>query len=732
MIVMCEGCETSFQVEDRLIKPTGSKVRCSKCRHVFVAYLPAALSVPEEPLILSDELPSASSAGSIAERPDIGSQIDALFANDLPVGTDASADQEPELLDVDDLLAEDSPPASALTGATPEDDLKLDLDLDLSFDEDQTAKEPSAELAGPPAASGAPELDFSPDSDPDQEAATGDMLPSLDDLGIKLDNLEQMDDQTTADAAQSAEADASGSSELELDLDLNALMAESVEDLPSESAANQAEGALPDQASDSPVESFAADDLAETQPASETELDLSDLEAMLEGNPQEGEGISGADAGIDLNLDADATAVDESEKTGDMEELDLASIMGETAAADLDGTTEGLSAEIDLALDVEDEPSSAPAVAASAQPPDDELDFSDITNILEEPTIESDKATEDAPLAIDLMPDDDQTQAAPSDLAPSTETPDGVLLDLESLLEDEAEGEAPAEQKPTQLNEELDLDFTVGAAPAMADDLEIEIEPVAEETGIERPAEPAVAADALDDPSAAATDQFTAEEVRFTAEEVSAVNAGATDVLDMGSAAAAAAMTAEAPHRSGLRNYLLIAAGVVILAIASILVPRSLGIQIPILSDLEIPFLGKIFQAEPEDTAGNLKLAPLAENLVAEFIDHPGAGRLCVVKGQVRNNYDHPRSAIRVTAKLYTKDKTLAKTATVYAGNVISNQELAGQDMAAIAARLKNSAGDNKMNVGVKPGRTIPFMAVFDQLPTNLDEYSVEVAGSTK
>jgi hypothetical protein len=52
--------------------------------------------------------------------------------------------------------------------------------------------------------------------------------------------------------------------------------------------------------------------------------------------------------------------------------------------------------------------------------------------------------------------------------------------------------------------------------------------------------------------------------------------------------------------------------------------------------------------------------------------------------------------------------------------------------LAAIAARLKNKDGANNANMGVKPGRAIPFMAVFDNLPSNLDEYSVEVAGSTK
>ena len=38
MILKCEKCDTNFNFPDKLIKDTGSKVRCSKCRHIFVAY----------------------------------------------------------------------------------------------------------------------------------------------------------------------------------------------------------------------------------------------------------------------------------------------------------------------------------------------------------------------------------------------------------------------------------------------------------------------------------------------------------------------------------------------------------------------------------------------------------------------------------------------------------------------------------------------------------------------
>ena len=725
MIVMCEGCETSFQVDDRLIKPTGSKVRCSKCRHIFVAYAPAAVTVPEEPLILSDELPATSSNGTSMDLPDIGHELDALFANDVAAEADTAADQEPELLDVEDLLVEDALPASALAAEPPEDDLKLNLDLDLDFDEDTAAKDSSAELSAGAVSHDVLEADYGHDPPPAQEAASADddALASLDELGIKLDNLEPLGDETMPAAGASAEPSEADTSELELDL--NTLMAENTEDLPRESAAAVTEEALPGGAAVFPEESVAAESVAAAPPANETELDLSDLEAMLEGSLPDTESKSSAGDELHLDLDTGGPVVDEIEKAGDMEELDLTAIAGEAVAAeDPSGTTDALATEFDFTLDLEEGPEPTPAAAESAEPGDDELDFSDITNILEEPSIEPGKAPEEAPLELDLLPGDDSTQVEPP-AAPPAEAPEGLLLDLESLLEDEEGAEAPVEQKPARPAEELDLDFAVGSAPAMTDDLEIEIESIPVEGGKDMSEEAVAAVAQLAETPAAATDSLAAEKVTATGID------GATDVLDM-EHAAAAATAAGAAKPSGLRKYLLIAAGVLALAVAAILIPRSLGINIPLLSDLEIPFLGKIFQSEPEDIAGNLKMAPIAENLTAEFIDHPGAGRLCVIKGQVRNNYDHPRSAIRVTAKLYTKDKTLAKTATVFAGNVLSNQELSAQDMAAIAARLKNQEGDNHTNVGVQPGRTVSFMAVFDNLPNNLDEYSVEVAGSTK
>ena len=46
MIITCEECQTKFSLEQDLLKETGSKIRCSICKHVFTAFPPK-----EEPQI---------------------------------------------------------------------------------------------------------------------------------------------------------------------------------------------------------------------------------------------------------------------------------------------------------------------------------------------------------------------------------------------------------------------------------------------------------------------------------------------------------------------------------------------------------------------------------------------------------------------------------------------------------------------------------------------------------
>jgi len=719
MIVTCEGCETSFNVDERMIKPTGSKVRCSKCRHVFVAYPAVAAAEAEEPLTLQDELTTGAAPDDTAGLKEIDSQLNSLFGDEAPgKGEAALAEQEPELLNVDDLLAADAPTTGPLVAEKLGDDLGLDLDLGLSLEEG-TGKEGPAASAGSPAAAGAPavgagepSIDFSMDLEPPAEAAAEESLPSLEELEINLDDLDQVDEAVKPEKAEVPREADIPSSELELDLDLEDLSAES---------AGASRGEEAEAVSGDVLGPAAAEAKTDAKPADEDELDLSDLEAMLEGEDTAELPTRAATPGLDLDFDLGAAAAGDA-KRSDMEELDLTSIAGVAK--------EG------------------PAPAAA---PADELDFSDISGILDEKSpATAVKGAEKPAQEIDLVFDNEApAPAAGAKAAVPSENQENLMLDIETLLE---EGE---EKKPeAAATTELDLDFDREPARPEASDLEIEIEPVDDAIGTEpavgrRATGAATAAVAAAGVAAASakpgketppTDEFSTDE--FT----QAGMTGATDMLEteVAQKAKPRAKKTRVAGRSWGRKLLMATLGVLVLAIAALVIPRSIGIQIPYLSDLEIPYLndylkdleipylGKIFQSEPEDTAGNLKLAPVQESLSAAFIDNPGAGRLCIIKGQVRNDYDHPRSFILLTAKLYTKNQTVAKTATVFAGNVLSNQELAAQNLDAITARFKNRAGVNNLNVGVKPGRSIPFMVVFDSLPGNLDEYSVEVAGSTK
>ena len=61
----------------------------------------------------------------------------------------------------------------------------------------------------------------------------------------------------------------------------------------------------------------------------------------------------------------------------------------------------------------------------------------------------------------------------------------------------------------------------------------------------------------------------------------------------------------------------------------------------------------------------------------------------------------------------------------------MSDIEISNMELEAINKRLSNRLGDNKSNMEIKPGGELPFMIIFSNLPEDLEEFSIEVAGST-
>ena len=73
MIIECEGCESKFNLDEGLLQAGGSKVRCSMCKNIFIAYPPEELPI-EEPatdMILEEGLDETL---SLESPPDAGGE----------------------------------------------------------------------------------------------------------------------------------------------------------------------------------------------------------------------------------------------------------------------------------------------------------------------------------------------------------------------------------------------------------------------------------------------------------------------------------------------------------------------------------------------------------------------------------------------------------------------------------------------------------------------------------
>jgi predicted Zn finger-like uncharacterized protein len=143
---------------------------------------------------------------------------------------------------------------------------------------------------------------------------------------------------------------------------------------------------------------------------------------------------------------------------------------------------------------------------------------------------------------------------------------------------------------------------------------------------------------------------------------------------------------------------------------------------------LNIPFLDMLKPA-PTDPTGSMHIQ--TSDFVTKFVENQKEGRLFVISGKVINQYPNPHGLIRVKADLFTKGQAISQTRTVSCGNVLTDVELTTLDMASILKRLENQSGDNKSNLKLEPGKSLPFMIVFSKLPEKLEEFALEVVGSS-
>ncbi|MGD9251820.1 MAG: hypothetical protein PVG19_11375, partial [Desulfobacterales bacterium] len=473
-----------------MLKPDGSKVRCSRCKHIWRAYPPETVVAEPEGPTANDGPPdkTAIAAGALAA----GAAVTAALSADDQTSAEATAtapapdveagppelklgfdeppapeptsdvaedDQVPDEVNLDelDLLLEDDPVPS---GPAAEDDFKTEelnlADLEKML-ESETSDIPFAEP--PPAAPAVEEMD----------AETDESI--IEELDLDMDNLENL---------------------LEEDSDLGAgiespLVADTPDDEIKLDLSSELDDLLADGSPDPGVEETEDIDLPEMDEALEEEADATPADLGADDDDLNLELAPGLDSLFDEVEDKDVPL----EETEDLDLTALEDELGkqDQAAEEAADTVDAPDAspvaadddlEMTLSLDDDGEP---PALSDDGEAT---LDLGDLEDALAGDGVDAAKVSpgEEQPelvMELDGRPDEpadlgDMNLALDDlDLESADQLQDGDieetreldLEDLEGLLDD---GEAPSAEASTPEVEDLELDLDFDEAPVDDDD----------------------------------------------------------------------------------------------------------------------------------------------------------------------------------------------------------------------------------------------------------------------
>lgn len=118
--------------------------------------------------------------------------------------------------------------------------------------------------------------------------------------------------------------------------------------------------------------------------------------------------------------------------------------------------------------------------------------------------------------------------------------------------------------------------------------------------------------------------------------------------------------------------------------------------------------------------------------VTGSFTNSKEGGRLFVIQGLVKNEYPKSRSFILIKGAIFDNIGQEVKKKQVYAGNIFNEVEIKELPLAQINKAMEDPNGMGMKNIDVSPDASIPFMIVFENLPENLSEFTVEAISSSE
>lgn len=114
-------------------------------------------------------------------------------------------------------------------------------------------------------------------------------------------------------------------------------------------------------------------------------------------------------------------------------------------------------------------------------------------------------------------------------------------------------------------------------------------------------------------------------------------------------------------------------------------------------------------------------------SLEGEFLANRDAGEIFVIKGDAFNISSKPLTTIQVKGKIFGPQGAVFAQQTIFCGNVLSGEQLALQPYSSMEKVLGKQFGETLANLEVPPGKGIPFMIVFRDVPRGSTDFGVEV-----
>ena len=794
MIITCENCETSFNLNEKLLKPTGSKVRCSRCKHLFTAYPPALPELeqavvetvaPEE---IEEKTETPEFEPTFEETGDMAPEPFQEDAGDISANAIEEVDAEEDAGDGNEVTDQVEMDASL-------DDLDLEFGIVTVFEEKEPAEENAIDDVNGGQAASLEELDVDlPEETTDEIQASAeveavmaetdlpdieeslDMEPAEEETPFEDVSLEDLDldfDETTAD-----ETPTGGDTIEELDLNIDEVPEEDLLDdldleldVTPEEVAPAEEDVLENLDLDLELDETPEEVIPAEEDTPSEELNLSDLELSMESEieAETDEDELDLDLDLDSELEADSSLIVDQNNT-DSEELDF-SDFEETVTVEsppkheIEDVSEDLGEELDLDLDLEMVDDALPKVDSappSMEKEDAELEDLDFELDME-PEGEAAEVSDDEDVDfsdIEKMLEGDGPEGETISLAPEL---DGIETEVEKWKE--------ATDADDLMDQTGEIDLSDIMIDADDDDLEEDIEDVELELDIDEASEPVMAAGGGREPEDIDISGFEDFDIPAEGDKVEGHFSGGdielefeveggtddpdamatvSDVEEIGAGdetveyAEPLVDADEAPvqkeeikkeakkikpvRKSGiLRPVMLLLLLLLLPLVVIVLLDRFMGMNVPFVTDYlkQVPYLNQVMKPEVKEV-GEI----IVDNISSKFIDNTRHGKFFIITGTVKNDFSESRKYIKIQGSLFSSGKTLAKEVTVYGGNVLTDQDLSEMSLTDINQRLSNRFGDKKSNFDVKPGKSIPFMVVFADLPESLEEFTIEVSGS--